>query len=582
MVTNRHLLARLCLAVLAITVLAVGAGVTAADHDPGEPHGSNSSDGTSSTTNVTWDSMYWTNQTVETSGDGHQWTVDYQTQLFDVAETSDGSLVYTGWVSRWNGSIDGFQRDAVVLTTDSNGTQVTAEFYGYQPPESAARQVSCPDVSEIPDGFARELVEGQLDRYTGPGRPHLSDPRCSVESRDPERPSSEEGTQDTFRSYDDEGYDLATTDDGGVVFVGRAASVAPKSVFNNSDPRLWVVKTDADGDQQWNRTFEERGGDFETVIQTDDGGYLIAGRSAEFGSYEDLWLVKLGADGTTEWERGYGGPEDDRAHDLIETSDGNYAIAGETYSYTLRGDRNYNDAWLLVVNDQGDVLVNETYTGADSAGDRAFESARAIVEHSDGGFALAGETDAFSDGNQDAWLIRTDEDGQVMWNQSYGATDSSGSIDDEIARDLVETPDGGLLLATSAEADDITTQQESTWLVRTDDSGSMLWNEAVPGGRINRPNSLLATGGGEYVLTISQLTVNDTDHSRALGITDPTASTDSSNATATDGPNNTSTATPSTTTPSTATPSTSASGPGFGITAALLAVALVVGLRYRR
>jgi len=574
MISNRQLFAHCCLAVIALSVVAAGAGVTAADHDANEPHGSNSSAAADSPMNVTWDRMYWTGQTVETSGDGEQWTVDYQAHLLDIDETDDGTLVYTGWVSRWDASIDGFQRDAVVVTADSDGTLVNDRFYGYQAPESAERRVSCPDLSEL-QGFRRDIVEGELERYTGPGRPHLSDPRCRVDFRDPEEPASEQGTQNTYRSYADQSYDLATTDDGGVVFVGLAESVAPGDVFNSSDPQPWVVKTDADGDEQWNRTFDERAVDFETVIQTSDGGYLIAGRSTAFGGRYDLWLLKLDADGNTQWERGYGGPEDERAYDLIETSDGNYAVAGETYSYTLRGDRSYNDAWLLVVDDEGDVVINETYTGAGGTGERAFESARAVVEHSDGGFALAGETDAFADGSQDAWLIRTDESGQVQWNQTYGATGSTAAVDDEIARNLVETPDGGLLLATSAEADDITTQQESTWLVRTDASGSMEWNKEITGGRINRPSSLLATGDGEYALTITLTTDNDTFHSRAIGFTDETdtgVNTDADGANATAGPNST----------STATPSTSASGPGFGITAALLALALVVGLRGRR
>ncbi|MEJ2281689.1 MAG: hypothetical protein P8X97_07280, partial [Candidatus Bathyarchaeota archaeon] len=158
-----------------------------------------------------------------------------------------------------------------------------------------------------------------------------------------------------------------------------------------------------------------------------------AGRTYSYGSgHSDYWLIKTDANGTTQWNTTYGGTLYDFAYSLIESSDRGFLIAGYTGSVP---DSIAFDVWLVKTDEFGNMIWNQTYGGIND--DHVFS----LVETSDSGYALAGDTTSFGAGGADAWLIKTDKYGNMEWNKTYGG------IWDESAKSIIEASDGGYALA---------------------------------------------------------------------------------------------------------------------------------------
>ena len=133
------------------------------------------------------------------------------------------------------------------------------------------------------------------------------------------------------------------------------------------------------------------------------------------------------------WSQTYGGTDNDGEFHLVyvvETSDGGFAVAGNTESFGAGS----SDFWLIKTDSDGNMEWNKTYGGAD------FDVLFSLILTSDGGFALAGLTGSFGVGNVDFWLVKTNSFGTLEWNQTYGGTESDN------AYSLVETSDGALAI----------------------------------------------------------------------------------------------------------------------------------------
>lgn len=272
------------------------------------------------------------------------------------------------------------------------------------------------------------------------------------------------------QTYSGSAYSLVKPSGGGFVLAGT-----------KSDD-FWLAKTDDNGVMEWNMTYG--GSDIDwgySMIQTNDGGYALAGYTKSFGAGNgDFWLVKTDKYGNMEWNKTYGGPTSDCAYSLIETSDGGYALAGRTYSF---GAGDY-DFWLVKTDESGTVMWNKTYGGT------GYDEAQSVVETSDGGFAIAGCTHSFGAGYQDFFLVKTDMYGNLLWNRTYGEEST------DWAYSLIVTSDGGFALAGSTGVPFVS----NFWLIKTDSDGEMLWNtkDGTFGGA--QVYSLVQTFDGGYAL----------------------------------------------------------------------------------
>ncbi|PVX27421.1 MAG: hypothetical protein CW716_02410 [Candidatus Bathyarchaeum sp.] len=243
----------------------------------------------------------------------------------------------------------------------------------------------------------------------------------------------------------------------------------------------------------WKKTFGGASYDYGTdLIETNDGGFAILGYTESFGAGKsDFWLIKTDEYGNMEWNKTYGGPDVEYAYSLIQTSDGGYALDGFTRSCGA----GLTDFWLIKTDEYGNMEWNQTY-----GDENLHETAYDLVETSDGGYALAGEVDPFTaSGEPDCWLVKTDKLGNMEWNQTYGGEEH------DLASSLIQTSDGGYALAGEQVGTNSSTNRivSHSLLIKTDPSGNMEWNQTYGTGYSNdNSRSLLERPGGGYVLPI--------------------------------------------------------------------------------
>ena len=274
-------------------------------------------------------------------------------------------------------------------------------------------------------------------------------------------------------------HSVVQTSDGGYAIAGSTGSYGEGSHLINS---FWLVKTDSSGKIEWNQTY---GGLWEdtaySLVTTSDGGYALAGSTESFDAeWHDFWLVKTDSTGNMMWNQIYGGPGWEKAYSLIETSDGGYAMAGETFS-------DYTGNFLVIKTDRnGNMEWNQTYGG------ELREIAYSLVETSDGGYAVAGYTWSFSSGEIDCWLVKINSEGNMQWHQSYGGEGS------DYAYSLIETSDGGYALIGCTNS--FGAGENDFYLIKTDSYGNLMWNRTYGGNKFERAYSLTETSDNGFVL----------------------------------------------------------------------------------
>ena len=164
---------------------------------------------------------------------------------------------------------------------------------------------------------------------------------------------------------------------------------------SDNEGGAWLIKVDEDGREQWNRTFGEwnttfggRGEEAYSVLQTKDGGYVLAG----YG----FLMIKTDANGNMQWgmNRTFKGKDTAAAHSVQLTEDGGYIMAVEAHSY---GDSN-KDSWLIKVNETGNEQWNMTL------GREQNSEAHSVQRTIDGGYIVAGRT--YFTGGSYAWLTK--------------------------------------------------------------------------------------------------------------------------------------------------------------------------------
>ena len=271
---------------------------------------------------------------------------------------------------------------------------------------------------------------------------------------------------------------VVQTSDGGYALAGRTES------FGSNGFDAWLIKTDENGNEQFNETFDREDGDeANSVLQTSDGGYALAGTTQSVGSgVGDAWLIETDANGNEQFDKTYGGSEFDAWESIAETSDGGYALAGRTESFGS-GD---SDAWLVETDGNGNEQFNKTYGGS------AFETARSVVRNMDGGYTFGGETHSFGPGISSAWLVETDGNGSKQFNRTYGGAD----VDE--ARSVAKASNGGYALAGFTAS--FGSGDFDAWLIETDGSGNEEFNQTYGGSAEDVARSVVGTPDGGYAL----------------------------------------------------------------------------------
>jgi len=277
---------------------------------------------------------------------------------------------------------------------------------------------------------------------------------------------------------DDRAYSVQQTSDGGYVLAG------PTKSYGAGSSDFWLVKTDSNGNKEWDKTFGGIGQDSaESVQQTTDGGYILVGWTYSYGagSY-DFWLVKADSNGNKEWDKTFGGTRCDMAYSVQQTTDGGYILAGWTESYGT-GDR---DFWLVKTDSNGNKEWDKTFGGTDE------DLAYSVQQTTDGGYILAGYTRSYGAGGYDFYLVKTDPNGNEKWNKTFGGTCT------DYAYSVQQTTDGGYILAGWTES--YGTGDRDFWLVKTDSNGNKEWDKTFGGTDEDLAYSVQQTTDGGYIL----------------------------------------------------------------------------------
>jgi hypothetical protein len=279
-----------------------------------------------------------------------------------------------------------------------------------------------------------------------------------------------------------------TQSSGGYIIAGTTTT----SDYNPSYAGVFdgfLLKIDSEGNFQWNKTVDRSTGDhIASIIQTSDGGYALAGWTESTGHNVDGWLVKVDEAGEVEWDATFGGDRTDSFQSIVQTSDGSYVLAGTTAS----GDTNFgswqNDFWIVKTDSSGNIQWNKTF-GETSTDDRCYS----LIQTSDGGFALAGITNFAAVKGGDAWLVKTDSEGSIIWNTTWGGTR------DSTAQKLLQTSDRGFLVVGKTYSD-ITYSQDG-FLLKINADGQLEWDK-VYGDKTDYEgfSSIVPDSDGGYVI----------------------------------------------------------------------------------
>ena len=195
----------------------------------------------------------------------------------------------------------------------------------------------------------------------------------------------------------DGGFYVQQTYDDGYIIVGDTNS------YGEGWADAWLIKTDENGNEIWNKTYSV----FENDVgwhgqQTNDGGYIITGFTGESDDiYGDVLLIKTDENGNESWIKTYGGDKGETSYFVQQTDDGGYIIIGETYSHG--SDKYDSDIWLIKTNSNGDVVWEKTFGGMKN------DAGHAVRQTMDGDYILIGDTFSFGSGVNDIWLIRLAE-----------------------------------------------------------------------------------------------------------------------------------------------------------------------------
>jgi len=325
----------------------------------------------------------------------------------------------------------------------------------------------------------------------------------------------------------DGAFSIDKTNDGGFIVAGEALSSNGDVSGHHGSSDAWVVKLGILGNIEWQRCYGSSSDDVAfSVKQTEDGGYVLAGEAGandgdvsgghnNVGQYfNDAWILKLDGSGNVQWQRCLGGTKDDRAYEVIETSDGGYIMVGQTTS--LDGDvigfhgqaqSESRDIWVVKLDSTGNLLWQRCLGGTDT------DFGTAVVESQEGGYLVSGYTRSIDGdvvGNHsdwsDGWIVKLDISGNVQWQKCLGGSGKEG------INSIQQTSDGGYISAgyTGGSFDgDVSGWHydesgeglyDDAWIVKLDMNGGIQWQNCLGGIMQESANSIRQTDDGGFAI----------------------------------------------------------------------------------
>ncbi|MBK7887452.1 MAG: T9SS type A sorting domain-containing protein [Bacteroidetes bacterium] len=316
-------------------------------------------------------------------------------------------------------------------------------------------------------------------------------------------------------------YCIQQTADGGYILGGSSTSNISGDKSENSiggigHPDYWIVKTDSQGIILWQNTIGGNSADvLYSIKQTSDGGYILGGwsysdisgdKTENSNGEDDYWIVKTDSLGSIQWQNTIGGSEYDWLQTIQQTFDGGYILGGGSDS-NISGDKTEggygeSDYWIVKIDASGNIQWQNTIGGT------VWDDLYSIQQTTDGGYILSGNSNSnISDdktenniGGRDFWIVKTDATGNIQWEKTIGGKGR------DYLYSLDQTADGGYILGGSSQSNisgDKTENRNGSydyWIVKTDGSGNIQWQNTIGGIRVDRLYSIQQTSDGGYIL----------------------------------------------------------------------------------
>ncbi len=265
-----------------------------------------------------------------------------------------------------------------------------------------------------------------------------------------------------------------------VLAVGDSYLVVGSSESNKTGVTVgWALMLDQDGNVIWNQTFLEGSGTELRVALNLTDGFLLVGNEFLPSGDENGYVAKINSQGALMWQTPIVGGEDvNKLFSAIATSDG-FVLFGLTYSNA----NEESQAWVVKLDANGNVVWNKTY------GNATYTAATAGALAPDGNYMVAGYTNSRGD-NYDFLLMQIDPNGNMIWNKTYGQTGS------QEASAMTKAPDGYVIVGDTQSPDG----NIHAWVVKVDWNGTMLWAKTVGGKNADSPYFITPSENGGYLV----------------------------------------------------------------------------------
>ena len=272
--------------------------------------------------------------------------------------------------------------------------------------------------------------------------------------------------------YDEYGVCVHQTKDGGYIIVGSKADDEKSSI--------WLIKTDSDGNEEWNKTFDSPDIDQAFYVYETSDGYMVFGDRKGNVTDFDIWIIKTDDKGNKEWEKALRGTKyDDKGCFALKVEDG-YLIGGHT-GYHISNNTTESVAWIIKIDNYGNEEWNKTF------GDVGVDNIYSAIY--DDGFILVG-VKGFNIHGGDLWVIKTDTEGNKEWEKVYGGKDG------EVGRSIEKIDDGYIVLGYTYSYG---AGKSDVWLVKIDKNGNEEWNLTIGGETFDYGRCIRRTGDG-YII----------------------------------------------------------------------------------
>jgi len=329
------------------------------------------------------------------------------------------------------------------------------------------------------------------------------------------------------------------TTDGGFIVAGESASNDGDATNNNGDRDFWILKVNSSGTLLWQKSYGGSNWDAAlSVQQTTDGGYIVAGESASndgdvSGNHgdKDFWIIKLDSVGTLSWQKSLGGSAWDSAESIEQTADGGYIVAGSSESndgdLTLnQGDKDY---WVVKLDANGFLIWQHSVGGSN------WDTAHSIQQTMDGGYIIAGESKSNDGdvnqvhkgldnehpvekhGDRDYWIVKLNASGLIVWERLYGGADW------DAGNSVQETADQGYIVAGYSNSNDVDVSGNhgnwDYWILKLAYTGAIEWQKSLGGSLHDIGTTIRTTNDGGFIVAGSAWS-NDGDLSVNYGSND--------------------------------------------------------------